>query len=82
MIEANVLSCVTNWLNDAAEFNRADGCAGKKRREKEMVARTDDGNVVVIFEMLDEVERAKAGAEDNKLRAWWSHRCWSIGVME
>ena len=77
--EADIFPCVPDRLDDTSEFYRADRGARQEGCKKEMVARADDGDIVIVLEMLDEIERSETGSENDKAREGHAR---AIGVME
>ncbi len=58
-----------NRLDDAAELHRAHGRAGQQRREQEVVARADHGDVEVFaIEPSHHLHGPEAGAQDHDAR--------------
>lgn len=53
-------------LDDAAELQRADRCAGQQWCEDEMIARTDGGNIETIsVNFFQEAERREPASKND-----------------
>ena len=66
--KSKIVPRVTDWFDNAAKFDCSYGRAGEQRREEEMVARTDDRQVVRQWEALDKSECRKARPENKYAR--------------
>jgi hypothetical protein len=69
-------------LDDAAELNRPDRCAREQRREKKMIARADNRNVVRLhMDTFDEAKPRKPGAEDDEFLPG-EVQDWGLGIHD
>jgi hypothetical protein len=61
-------------LDNTAEFDRPNGCAGKKRREKKVIAGTYNRNVEIInVYALQQTEAREACTENDEVRSICAH---------
>ena len=60
-------------FDDAAKLDRSDGGAWEERSEEKVIPRADHGEPIAAVQVLYEVERPEACAENNKLETRICH---------